>query len=330
MDNSVEHQRTQINTVASSVTIRHGRIHSADSPKEVVVGCVLRNASLYIPAFISHYRKLGVERFVFLDNDSDDNTVDLLSSYDEVCVLHSSLPFAQYSRAFRKFLLETCCNSGWCLLVDVDEHFLPAGSKNGNLQDCINYMLANGYETLLATQLDMFADAPLSEVHFSAEQDPLKKFPFFDVSNMKELRSGGQECLRSKTLPYMLNGIRSQLFGREFYLFKYPLVRLGESFRVESLGIHEIFCPASLADCSGVLFHYKLHSDLLRQSKEAISLGNYWNSSIEYRAYFDLISDHRNINIKQQARQPQRLGDMSILNDLSFFSSGKLPICAKS
>lgn len=47
---------------------------------------ILHNEMHFLPAFLPHYRKLGVDRFFFIDDRSDDGTLEFLALQDDVVV----------------------------------------------------------------------------------------------------------------------------------------------------------------------------------------------------------------------------------------------------
>lgn len=98
---------------------------------------VSRNELYYLPVFLKHYRNLGVERFIILDDRSDDGSRKWLAEQSDVMVLGSEkrygdpvkpLPVEVSARAeyrmsmlWRQYLLDTFAIDTWCLLVDIDE-----------------------------------------------------------------------------------------------------------------------------------------------------------------------------------------------------------------
>ena len=310
-------QRKDIETVAQATRTLHGKLQISGSKHEVVLVCVVRDAEKFVPSFMEHYLGLGVERFVFLDNDSCDRTADIITDYNTNTLLQCPLPFADYSRTFRQFLVDRCSHSGWCLHIDIDEHLYYPGSDEKHLPDLIETLNEQDAEVVLATQLDMFSDNPLAEIDLP-ETNPLQSFPFYDISEMIECPPPTEPLLRDPRLSYCLNGIRSRVFDREFYLFKYPLVRLTPQFSVEQIQIHEMEGSPRAANISGALLHYKLHNHLLSQSKKAVERKNYWKESIEYKAYLRALQENPNLNVFELAPSPQRLCDISQLNSLKF------------
>ena len=59
------------------------RVSSAESPLDpsgIVLLCGTRNAETQIPSFLQHYRKLGVQRFAFVDDRSQDDSWAVLQA----------------------------------------------------------------------------------------------------------------------------------------------------------------------------------------------------------------------------------------------------------
>ena len=47
-------------------------------PSGFTLLAILKNEIYFLPAFLNHYRRLGVQRFVFLDDRSDDGSFEYL------------------------------------------------------------------------------------------------------------------------------------------------------------------------------------------------------------------------------------------------------------
>ena len=54
-------------------------VYGPEDPKfDILLVCVLKDEMYFLPEFLAHYRALGVEHFVFLDDASTDGTTVFL------------------------------------------------------------------------------------------------------------------------------------------------------------------------------------------------------------------------------------------------------------
>src|SRR6056297_1358246 len=65
-------------------------------PGDVLLVSTFRNERVRLPYFLRYYRDLGVDHFLFVDNDSTDGTFACLEGQDDISVWHTK---ASYKRA---------------------------------------------------------------------------------------------------------------------------------------------------------------------------------------------------------------------------------------
>lgn len=131
---------------------------------------LLKNELYFLPAFLSHYRRLGVQRFVFLNDNSDDGSVEYLldqpdtvlvesdHSYGDTVSIPSSLP--QITRNIRMMVLwrslmhDMFADESWALQVDIDEFVhLPDGAT---FQDVTARLERENATAAWGVMLDMY------------------------------------------------------------------------------------------------------------------------------------------------------------------------------
>ena len=57
---------------------------AAIRPGDILAAVTVRNESVRLPFFLTHYRRLGVAHFLFVDNGSDDGSRDYLAAQPDV------------------------------------------------------------------------------------------------------------------------------------------------------------------------------------------------------------------------------------------------------
>ena len=106
-------------------------------PSDFTLLAILRNEMYFLPAFLAHYRGLGVERFVFLDDRSDDGSFEYLLRQPDTVVVHSDSKFGhrfevppaisgfvrdpRILNLWRSILHDSFAPDRWALQVDLDE-----------------------------------------------------------------------------------------------------------------------------------------------------------------------------------------------------------------
>ena len=94
--------------------------------ESLVCVCVFRDEELMINHFISHYIELGITHFIFIDNNSVDNSVEKLTEYSEshnIKIYKTSESYAenQYGLTWVNNILNSHLKNKWVLVVDMDE-----------------------------------------------------------------------------------------------------------------------------------------------------------------------------------------------------------------
>jgi hypothetical protein len=261
---------------------------------QLIVVCLARNAESFVGAFVDHYLRLGVKHIVFLDNGSTDGTVALASGQPNVSVYRTSVSFRGNNRSMRRFLINRFgARRHWILCVDVDELFDYPYSDRIGLSSLLRYLRARSFTAMVAYLLDMLSDRPLSDS--SAADGPLRDaYPYYDVSAVR--REGYFEVdayhgerwvlhntLANSEIKRYVGGIRSQFFDLpDVYLIKHPLLFLDGRTRF----VHQHFVDhASVADISGVLYHYKFLPEFRARVDDAVRTKAYASDSWEYARY---------------------------------------------
>jgi len=221
----------------------------------------IKDEKYRLPYFLDYYRKLGVDEFFAIDNDSTDGTLEYLLEQKDVHVFHTTASYRD-SNAGRDWTHEVSKRYGlgcWCLTLDTDEFLVYPYSEYCGLKDLCAYLDAKGYEGMYGIFLDHYAQQPLEQTFYQPGQSVFEVCPYYDPPDNYVAFSG-------KNFPHIQikGGVRQRLFwpdGGERggpAQRKLPLIKNDERFQYlySTHSSNEI----RLADITGVLAHFKFFS----------------------------------------------------------------------
>jgi hypothetical protein len=95
----------------------------ARTATSIPVVCPIKNERNLLPHFIHHHRKLGIDCFIFIDNDSSDGSTEYLLGQPDVIVYHTEESYAQsrYGAGWVTQLLNSHALGDWGIYLDCDE-----------------------------------------------------------------------------------------------------------------------------------------------------------------------------------------------------------------
>lgn len=257
----------------------------------LLVGC-LRNEMLRLPAFLAHYRELGVDRFLLVDNGSGDGSRDYLLAQEDVTVFHTSQSYAESDCgiAWQNALLREYALGHWTFIVDVDELFLFPGCETAGLDRFLDYVDGQGATAVVAPMLDMYSERAIAETGYRRGESLIDACPCFDGEGY-EL---GGENSEARGLP-VRGGPRHRLFwqshDREFpspVLKKTPLVRWSEG--CELIASTHTLKGVRWARVSGILLHFKFLQDFAENARAEAERAEHFADARQYRAYDDILN----------------------------------------
>lgn len=308
-----------------AVRKRHGPAVPSARPGDVVVVCVLRDAMEHLPTFLRHHRELGIRHFVFLDNGSEDETVDYLSAQSDTTVYQCGLPFRTYKHLFKRHLVRLVGRNRWILLLDVDECLDFPESSRASLPQFCHYLDAHGHTAVVAHMLDMFAEGPvLSQRPLPRESDLREHFRHYDISGIRgtDYRQafGSTNRLATPDIRCLSCGVNLQVFGNDTLLTKHPLFKWTPPLELPKFS-HDIRY-ANIADVSAVLRHYKFTPGLTGVIERALREGGYHGNSRRYRNFARTLANNPGLSL--HGPTTRRLGDVNELVACGFLQSSRI------
>ena len=292
----------------------------------LVVGCV-RNERLRLPWFLTHHRNLGVEKFLLIDNHSDDGTVDFLLGQPDVLVFHTAERYSESNCgvSWLNDVLQTYATGHWVLVLDADELFIFPGFETVGLRQFVEHLDTNGCDAVAAPMLDMYSRNPLAETGYRSGTSMIEACPYFDGEGYEFYRPfpGGPKLLHR-------GGPRHRLFWQDYdrsfpspVLAKIPLIKWKIAFSLEA-STH-VLKGANLADTTGLLLHFKFFQDFMPNARREAERKEHFRDARQYTAYDDVLSSAPEISAHWEgsirlegSAQLLGLGFMSVSDDYPF------------
>ncbi|WP_304616043.1 glycosyltransferase family 2 protein [Paracoccus sp. (in: a-proteobacteria)] len=271
------------------VVDRTGRIRKGD----ILAFVTLRNEKARLPYFLDYYRKLGVNHFLFVNNDSDDGSGAYLSEQPDVSVwwTKSGYKKSRFGMDWINWLLMRHGNGHWCLTVDPDEFFVYPHCDNRPLGALTSWLDSSGRRSFPAMLLDMYPKGQIEEQPYTEGTNPFAIARWFDPANYTISKNAYYGNL------WIQGGPRTRAFFTEDPLAgpalnKIPLVKW--YWRYAYVSSTHMLLPRSLnlvydedggEQASGCLLHAKFLSLFADKSAEELDRGQHYANSREYKAY---------------------------------------------
>jgi hypothetical protein len=262
-----------------------GPVALGDDEIVAVVGA--RNERSRLPFLLEHHRRLGVDRFLLVDNGSDDGSVEYLLGEPDTIVWRTTESFLRSNcgAAWTELVLRRHAPEQWCLVFDADELLVYPGFEHRGLREFCADLDREGATCYRAIQLDMYGDGRLSETTYRAGQDPLEVFPYFDRVHYR-LRIPFDGPRRNMTNYW--GGVRSRIFGGNlggYLLNKVPLFRYSPG-EVLMSGQHWLDRPTDeIAVGRGALLHFKYTSTFASAVAEEVTRKEHARRACVYDEY---------------------------------------------
>jgi glycosyltransferase involved in cell wall biosynthesis len=263
-------------------------------PGAILAFVTVRNESVRLPHFLAHHRKLGVDHFLVVDNDSDDGSRDLLAAQKDVSLWGTEHGYKQsrFGLDWLTWLQRRHGHGHWCLTLDADEILIYPYCETRNLRALTGELEAQGLRTFGAVMLDMYPKGPLAAQHYAPGQDPIEVMPWFDSGNYVVQV---QPLMRNL---WIQGGARARSFfgadpRRAPTLNKVPLVRWDRRFAyvnsthaILPRRLNAVFSETGGERISGVLLHTKFLPIIVAKSAEEQQRQQHFANSALYDDYY--------------------------------------------
>ncbi|MEP3277388.1 MAG: glycosyltransferase family 2 protein [Stappiaceae bacterium] len=186
-------------------------------PPDGVVAVILAyNEALRFPYFLKHYRDLGVQHFIVVDNNSNDGTAAFLKDQSDVSIVSTKKPYKDYKSTWRQLLCERYLEDRWVIFPDVDELFVHPGWPERSIDELVNYLDVNHHRALFCTMVDMYPKGPLRDLSYKVGESFLDYCPYFDGTGYRYNPLKGSHRKRYKSPSrHVFGGTRERLFHKD-------------------------------------------------------------------------------------------------------------------
>jgi len=265
---------------------------------DILLFSTVRNEIIRLPYFLEYYRKLGVQHFLFVDNDSNDGTRAYLQKQPDVSLWSTrhSYKLSRFGMDWLTWLQIKYGHGHWCLTVDADEILLYPYCDGRPLRALTDWLDSQAIASFGVLMLDMYPKGPLDRQTYQSGQDPIEILRWFDADNY-----------RGKYQPKLQNysvqgGVRARYFFQEIperapTMSKTPLVKWNRRYAYAS-STHSVL-PTRLNHVSntdtqdlatGALLHTKFLHVIADKSREEKERQEHFANSHLYDTYYERLS----------------------------------------
>ena len=129
---------------SSELELRQDHLDNIGSDA-IILFSVMKNEARRLPYFLSYYRKLGVDHFIFVDNNSTDEFAHYVSGQKDISTFYTSASYknSHFGVHWLNYLLSRYGSGHWCLTCDPDEFLVYPKMDARRLRELTTHLDAN-------------------------------------------------------------------------------------------------------------------------------------------------------------------------------------------
>jgi glycosyl transferase family 2 len=145
----------------------------------------------FLPAFLAHHRRLGIDAFVFLDLSAKGKLAARLARERDCSVWRPrGRPEPRRAIYWLNYLRWRYATGRWCLSLEPNELFVFRNSETRQIRDLIEFLKTEHRNHLYALVVEMYGEVPAVEVNLKPGDNPLDRLPYFDAHGYATSRPG--------------------------------------------------------------------------------------------------------------------------------------------
>ncbi len=307
-----------------SVINRTGSIR----PDDVLLVSVQRNEAARLPYFLEYYRALGVAHFLFVDNDSDDDSAVYLAAQDDVSVwwTQNSYRESRFGLDWLTWLQIRYCHTHWTLMLDADELLIYDGQDRHDLRDLTAMLDRMGRRAFGALMVEPYPKGALNQAEYTKGQNPMELLDWFDPGPYRAVRQAPLGNL------WVQGGVRERAFfpddpQKSPTLNKLPLVKWDRRYAYVN-STHSALPPSLNGQYSGpddpapsgVLLHTKFLPEIVSKSAIEKARRQHFARPEDFDSYYEALEDAPDLWSAQSVQYsgPQQLIELGLMPPLEW------------
>lgn len=290
-----------------SINIRKLKKSNVEFQEEKpILICAIKNDIYRIKKLFEHYRKLGIEQFAIIDNDSNDGTLEYLLEQGDTEVFQIKEKYTTNNReAWINRIIAYYGIERWYINVDSDELLIYNNCENKSIKDVISYLEKNNIFRARALMVDMYSNEQLFNSNNTT--DSYTQMVYFDADSYIEEESVVCDLIKG--------GPRERVFRENPLLTKYPIFKFIEG-TIQGKSHYQY--PYKLnkgLECHFALLHFKFLANDFEKYKKIAEDGSYYNGSKQYKDYINVY--RKNPNISFYEKKSKKYVDSSSLYSIN-------------
>ena len=266
---------------------------------------LIKNEMSLLPHFLEHYRGMGITKFCFYDDNSDDGSREYLVEQRDCAIIDSAFQFSQtleggvlFHHALKRQFTESLAPGQWSIIVDLDEFLFIPNHYHQQLDRFLKDLECDGIAQVTAPMVDFY---PETLGQLSATQNsPFVSCPLFDpeIGYYRDEQTGRFLKSYGGIRPRLIQQLYRQYPDRYEHVlgsgsydmpatWKTPLIQSGRGLHLVNSHNTNGVAPFNV-QCA--LAHFKLNHDLGEKIERAIQLQQHFLGSIEYKLLAEFMS----------------------------------------